>query len=269
MTPFICTTCGTQHAESAEPPASCAICQDERQYIGLHGQQWTTLEALAETHAIRLRPLDPGIVSVEVEPAFAIGQRALLVAHPEGNVLWDCVPLIDQQTVDAVEALGGLKAIAISHPHFYSCFAEWSRAFGDVPVYLQTADAAWVMRPDDRVTFWAGDTFPLADGIALVRAGGHFEGSSLLHWAAGAGGRGALLVGDTMKVGLDRQSVSVMRSYPNAIPVGAKTIRQVAAALELLEYDRVYGAWPGHVVASDARAVVRRSLERYLARISE
>ena len=45
MTHYICTTCGTQFAGTEEPPAGCPICQDERQYIGPNGQQWTTLAA--------------------------------------------------------------------------------------------------------------------------------------------------------------------------------------------------------------------------------
>ena len=128
-----------------------------------------------------------------MQPAFAIGQRALLVRAPAGNVLWDCVSLVDEAALEAIGDLGGLSAIAISHPHFYASLVEWSVAFGGVPVYLHQADAAHVRRPDPCVTFWAGDTYPLVDGLTLVRAGGHFEGSALLHWAGGADGRGVLL----------------------------------------------------------------------------
>jgi hypothetical protein len=46
MPNFICTTCGTQHAESDKPPVACTICQDERQYVKATGQNWTTLERL-------------------------------------------------------------------------------------------------------------------------------------------------------------------------------------------------------------------------------
>ena len=30
---YICTACGTQHAESTQPPTQCVICEEERQYI--------------------------------------------------------------------------------------------------------------------------------------------------------------------------------------------------------------------------------------------
>ena len=46
MPNYICKTCGTQFAESEQPPANCPICEDPRQYIGWNGQQWTTLDEL-------------------------------------------------------------------------------------------------------------------------------------------------------------------------------------------------------------------------------
>ena len=169
MPHFICTTCGTQFAESAEPPADCRICCDERQYVGLAGQHWTLLELMLDEHENHFEVVAPGITSVETRPTFAIGQRALLVQHPDGNVLWDCVSFVDQETVDSLAALGGVSAIAISHPHFYSSMVEWSQAFGDVPIYCHDGDAAWVSRPDPRVTFWGGETHPIVNGLTLVR----------------------------------------------------------------------------------------------------
>jgi len=266
---FICTTCGTQFAESAQPPASCRICSDERQYVGLGGQHWTLLELMLEEHENRLELVAPGLTSVETRPTFAIGQRALLVQHPAGNVLWDCVSFVDQETVDSLAALGGVSAIAISHPHFYSSMVEWSQAFGDAPIYLHNSDAPWVSRPDPRVTFWAGETYPMADGLSLVRCGGHFDGSSVLHVAGSAERRGALLTGDTVKVGWDRLSVSVMRSYPNLIPVGPTALAHVERVLAPLDYDDIHGAWTGHSIRGDAKAIVARSLARYRQVIAE
>jgi hypothetical protein len=267
MPAFICVTCGIQHADSAQPPAGCRICLDERQYVGARGQHWTTIEALAESYELHVDPLEAGLSAIEMRPSFAIGQRALLVAHPAGNVLWDCLSLVDQPTVDCIADLGGLTAIAISHPHYYGVMVEWSQAFGGVPIYIHDADARWVCRPDPAVTFWAGETHPIADGLTLIRCGGHFEGGTILHWAPGAGGRGALLVGDIVKVGMDRASVSVMRSYPNLIPVGPSAIRKVRDALAPLSYDRMYGAWTGHQIETDAKTAVERSLRRYLQAI--
>jgi glyoxylase-like metal-dependent hydrolase (beta-lactamase superfamily II) len=44
----------------------------------------------------------------------------------------------------------------------------------------------------------AGDLLSLAGGITVLRLGGHFPGSAVLHWPDGAGGRGALFTGDTI-----------------------------------------------------------------------
>jgi glyoxylase-like metal-dependent hydrolase (beta-lactamase superfamily II) len=256
---FICVTCGSQFGETAEPPERCPVCEDERQYVGWDGQQWTTLDELRRDHRPEIREEEPGLVGIACEPAFAIGQRALLVRAPGGNVLWDCIALLDDEIGERVESLGGLSAIAISHPHYYSSMVEWSRAF-DAPVVLHAADREWVMRPDAAIDFWDGETRELGPGLTLVRCGGHFPGGTVLHWAD----RRLLLSGDIVQVVQDRRWVSFMYSYPNLIPLSASEIRRIVSTLEPYEFDRVYGAWWGRVVAEDGRAAVRRSAERYL-----
>ena len=263
MPAFICTTCGTQHAESREPPERCRICEDERQYVGWEGQRWTALPELAANYRAVFRDEEAGLTGIGTEPSFAIGQRALLVQSPAGNVLWDCISLIDEEIVRRVDELGGIASIAVSHPHYYSSIVEWSRAF-DAPVFLHAADREWVMRPDDRIVHWEGETHPLAAGLTLVRCGGHFRGGTVLHWAEGAGGRGALLSGDVIQVVSDRRFVSFMYSYPNLIPLPAAAIRRIVAAVDPFAFERIYGAWFDRVVAEDARAAVHRSAERYL-----
>ncbi len=79
MPSYICTTCGTQYAESSEPPQKCPICLDERQYVGFGGQQWTTLEELRRGHWTTIRAKEPNLTGIGVTPKFAISQRALLV----------------------------------------------------------------------------------------------------------------------------------------------------------------------------------------------
>jgi glyoxylase-like metal-dependent hydrolase (beta-lactamase superfamily II) len=65
------------------------------------------------------------LIAIRTEPQLAIGQSAYLVRTPEGNVLWDCITYLDDETIEAIKGLGGLKAIAISHPHFYSTNIEY------------------------------------------------------------------------------------------------------------------------------------------------
>src|SRR5262245_46956407 len=99
MPAFICTACGTQYPSSQIPPAHCPLCEEERQFVPLGGQSWTTLERLAVTHLNGFRQHEPGLIGIGTQPKFAIGQRALLVCTPDGNVLWDCISLIDDATV--------------------------------------------------------------------------------------------------------------------------------------------------------------------------
>ena len=269
MPNFICTTCGTQYADSDQPPAACTICQDERQYVKATGQQWTTLDKLRLTNRNSLKFKEPGLIGVGIEPHFAIGQRALFLRTPKANVLWDCLPLLDPAVVEAIKALGGISAIAVSHPHYYSSMAEWSRAFGGVPIYLHAADRQWIMRPDKAIVFWEGDTRTLAGGLTLVRCGGHFEGGTVLHLEGGAKGRGALLSGDIIQVVPDRKHVSFMWSYPNDVPLPASAIERIVKAVEPFEYDRVYGAFWDMVIGRDGKTVVKRSAERYLRAIGK
>jgi hypothetical protein len=268
MPNYMCATCGTQFAESAAPPPRCPICEDERQYVGYAGQRWTTLAELQEGYHNMIRTVEPNLTGIGTQPSFAIGQRALLVQTPPGNLLWDCISLIDEPTVAAVRALGGVRAIAISHPHYYSSLVEWSRAF-DAPIYLHAADRAHVMRPDGAIRFWEGETLELWEGLELIRCGGHFAGGTVAHWAAGAEGRGALLSGDIIQVVQDRRYVSFMYSYPNLIPLPAREVRRIVAAVAPYPFERIYGAWWDRVVAQDAKAAVERSAQRYIAAIED
>jgi len=267
MPNFICTTCGSQYAKSDQPPTACTICQDERQYVKATGQQWTTLDKLRLTNRNSLKFEEPGLIGVGIDPPFAIGQRALFLRTPKANVLWDCISLLDEAIVEAFKAMGGISAIAISHPHYYSSMVEWSQAFGDVPIYLHADDRQWVMRPDKTIIFWEEQTRTLAEGLTLIRCGGHFDGGTVLHWAGGAGGRGALLSGDIIQVVSDRKHVSFMESYPNYIPLPASAIERIIKSVEPFEYDRVYGAFWDMVIERGGKAVVQRSAQRYLRAI--
>ena len=268
MPHYICTTCGTQFAESDAPPSECVICNDERQYLKTTGQLWTTLDRINLTNRISIRYKEQGLMGIGLDPHFAIGQRALFLRTPDGNVLWDCIPAFDHATIEMVNALGGLQAIAISHPHFYASMVEWSHAFGDIPIYLHAADKQWIMRPDKRIVSWEGETLRLFDGVTLIRCGGHFAGGAVLHWDDGAQGKGILLSGDIIQVVADRKHVSFMYSYPNSIPLPVRTIQQIVNAVAPFPYERIYGGFWDMVIDRDATTFVQRSADRYIKAIS-
>ena len=267
MPHFICTTCGTQYGESAAAPETCPVCEDARQFTPVTGQGWTTLERMRLTHVNAFRRYEPGLFGIGTFPHFAIGQRALLLRTPGGNVLWDCISLLDDATVEIVQAFGGLAAIAVSHPHFYTTMAEWAHAFA-APVYVHAADRRWVMRPDAAIRFWEGETKELLPGVTLIRAGGHFPGATVLHWKDGAAGRGVLLSADIAQVARDRKSVSFLWSYPNMIPLPQSVVERIAGRIARFPFDAVYGIFWDLVIPKDGSAIVARSAERYIRAIT-
>ena len=266
MENLICMQCGTQFAETTGPPQACPICEDERQFVRQAGQACTTLKRLVADHHNHFEDEAPHLLGIGTEPEFAIGQRALLLQSRGGNLLWDCVSLLDDETVAEVSARGSIRAIAISHPHFYSSMIEWGDRF-DAQIFLHAKDRQWVMRQSPRIQFWEGTTFPLWDELTLINCGGHFEGGTVLHWLKGANGKGALLTGDIITVVPDRRYVSFMRSYPNLIPLGPVAIRRIVERVEPFSFEQIYGGWWQANVLADAKAAVARSAERYLRAI--
>lgn len=267
MNTCICETCGTQFAASDLPPDVCPICADERQYVGWNGQRWTTHEALATKHSLRIGT-DSGLLAIDMAEGFGIPQRMLLLPTAAGNLLWECVSLVTAEAVKRLRESGGVDRIIISHPHFYSSMVAWSEALGNVPILLHAADKAWVQRPSRAIEFWRGDTLSLGGGITLVRTGGHFPGSTALHWDVGANSRGALFVGDSPQVGTNRRGVSFMYSYPNYVPMNLSDVRAMRERLSAFDYEDVYGYSWGRNIIGGGSAAVNASFDRYLAAFS-
>ena|SRR5712691_2759781 len=140
MEKWICKTCGTQFPASEKRPEGCPICLDERQYVGYNGQEWTTLAQMREDgFRNEFREHELHLIGIGTTPTFAIGERALLVQSAQGNVLWDCMSLLDDETAAGIERLGGLTGIAISHPHYYS--TTLAMVFGSMPCSWPTFTA--------------------------------------------------------------------------------------------------------------------------------
>lgn len=261
MTFWICRTCGVEHSSR---PDVCAICADERQWVPASGQAWATLEELAdEGYVASLSQLEPDLYAITSTPGAGIGQQSKLVRTPAGSVLWDPIGFLDDSVVNAIRTLGPVVAIVASHPHMYGVQVEWSRRLGDPQVLVAESDVHWLGRPDPVVGTWSGER-ELLPGLTLSQPGGHFPGSAVLHWAAGADGRGVLLSGDTVFANPDRKSVAFMRSFPNHLPLSAAVVERVTTHLERFAFDRLYGNF-ANVIDHDARAVLRASADRHIA----
>lgn len=261
---WICATCAVEHAER---PAVCAICADERQWTPADGQRWTTLGKLAAAgHETEVTTLEPHLLGIETRPRVGIGQQSKVICTPEGLLLWDPIGFVDKRAVARLREHGEVVAIAASHPHMFGVQVAWSRALGGPPVLVAEADLGWVQRPDPVVRPWAGE-MEVLPGVTLSQPGGHFPGSAVVHWQDGAEGRGVVLSGDTVFANPDLRSVAFMRSYPNHLPLSVGVTERVASHLERLTFDRLYGNFT-NVIATDARAVVRRSADRHIGWIT-
>ncbi|MEQ1754953.1 MAG: MBL fold metallo-hydrolase [Micropepsaceae bacterium] len=258
----ICLACGTEFKSARN---DCPVCTDDRQYVGIGGQKWTTHEELIQKFRIRIED-DAGLMGIGTEPGFAINQRALLLPTSAGNILWECTSLVTKEAVAALRQRGGVDMIVISHPHFYAAMARWSMALGGVPVLLHQADSEWVHYPPGNLHHWSGDTLRLSDDVTLIRTGGHFDGSTVLHWAGGPRPGGALFPGDAPQVAMDRTHVAFMYSYPNAIPMASADVADIQSRMAGLFFADIYGFTWGRNILGDGSEAVSRSAVRHLQR---
>ncbi|MCO5219412.1 MAG: hypothetical protein M9909_11360 [Thermomicrobiales bacterium] len=259
----ICATCGVEHSHPL--PDVCAIRADERQYLPADGvQRWTTLDELRDGRAIHFGEIEPRLFAISVTPSVGIGHRPLLVQTDQGNLLWDSPGYIDDDAIQQIRELGGIRWIAGSHPHMFGVQLEWAAAF-DALVLVSERDAGWIARQGEAIQLW-DDTLELAPGLTLYRLGGHFAGSAVAHWN-GADGKGVMLSSDTFASNADKRTVTFLRSYPNRIPLSASTVQRIIAGIAELEFDRLYANFPPSIT-SDARAKVLHSAERHIGWVS-
>ena len=155
-----------------------------------------------------------------------------------------------------------MKAIVISHPHYYSTHVQWARTF-NCPVYLSAEDKEWITMEDERQVFLTERQHELVvdrqnTGIMVLKLGGHFPGSSVLLFD------GRLMIADTFgttPAGLGSwktdafgnartrpkgmNSYDFMWSYPNMIPLPPKEITSMWDILKNYDFRSTHGAFSG------------------------
>ncbi|NUP73881.1 MAG: MBL fold metallo-hydrolase [Sinomonas sp.] len=257
-----CATCGVEYGTERDAlPEVCPICADERQYVPATGQVWITQAEWASRAEIRVSELGPDQWGVTAQNV-GIGQTMQLARTPDGVLLWDPTGFVDRETAEFIRSLGPVLAIVASHPHMYGAQVAWSRALGDPPVLVNSADEAWVQRHDPVLRPWSG-TLALAERLELHTLGGHFPGSAIALWSAGADGDGVVLAGDTIMVNSDRQTVSFLRSYPNRIPLSVAVVERIARAMSHLSYRELWSNF-GIAITDEAGLKVQRSARRQI-----
>ncbi|KAI0905504.1 beta-lactamase-like protein [Ustulina deusta] len=275
---LVCNTCGTQFpTDDKHKVTTCLICDDPRQYVPPSGQSFVSLDALRSSGRSNVfTPIaaDPErLIAINTQPKVAIGQRAILVRTPEGNVLWDCVTLLDGETIAKVKGLGGLKAIVISHPHYYSTHLEWARAF-DCPVYLAAEDREWLTQQDASRQIFIAEAETRVFGTKVLKLGGHFPGSMVMLFdgrlliadtffatPSGLGNWDADAVGAARGRPLGMSSFAFMWSYPNMIPLAPDALQHMWAILKKYEFGSTHGAFPGMDIVKTPAEMKQRVLE--------
>ncbi|MEN7547609.1 MBL fold metallo-hydrolase [Rapidithrix thailandica] len=257
----ICKTCGTRYATGKFDEKYCLVCLDDRQYLKSYGQQWLSYSGLLENHTVKIKQLREDIFELKVFPSFAIGQKAHLILTPKGNILWDCIPFLDEATLAFIQSQGGINAIAISHPHYYSLMQEWANAF-ECPVHLHQADRKWVMDKEKHVHYFSEEKLPLLPGLEVIHTGGHFPGSAVLHYQP-QNHKPSLFIGDTLYLSLDKKHLSAMYSYPNVIPLAPDELFRVFKVINTLTFDSMFGAFSWQNVYEGAKDIFTQSFERY------
>ncbi|KAI9840554.1 MAG: hypothetical protein M1837_001534 [Sclerophora amabilis] len=287
---------------------------DPRQFIPPSGQEFTTLAEMSSGGKYENRweqDVDnQRMWSIWTEPKFAIGQRAILIQTEQGNVLWDLITYLDTATVEfrsltpspgwrrhsKINSLGGLSAIVISHPHYYTTYVEWATTF-KCPVYMSEEDKGWICRspPDNDGggsttgsrdeeegeqlrqlplrRFIRAAREEIVPGVLAIKTGGHFDGSLVLLWEEEEPGRpGRLLIADTMLIvpsgryHINRppgtSSFAFMWSIPNMIPLPPREILNIWRAIKPLRFTATHGAFLGmDIRAEDVKGRVLESMK--------
>ncbi|KIX04137.1 uncharacterized protein Z518_07691 [Rhinocladiella mackenziei CBS 650.93] len=256
---LLCMGCGAQYDVSEQTGKDeCRICDDPRQFIPEEGYSFTTLAKLKRSgkykNVFEQCKYNENVLEIWTEPKFGIGQRACLIQTPHGNVLWDLIAFLDQESVDKITKLGGLKFIIISHPHFYTTWADWSATF-KCPVYMTEVDSVWANRKDSSsatLKLLKDPYTELLPGLTAAICGGHFPGSMVLHSAVPNTPIPTLFVADTIFAvasshnpdpGKRKDTISYqfLWSIPNFIPLPPDTVMQIWKALKPFDFKATYG----------------------------
>lgn len=272
----ICVTCGVQYSTDSEwvKRKECKICLDERQYVGIKGQEWTTLSKLQKSHKnIFEKSRDDNLTFFKTDPKFAIGQRAIIVPLSDGYVIWDCITLIDEETISHLKSFGKCHGIVISHPHYYDCSVEFAKAL-NTKVLVSRLDKEWIMRPDE-----IEKTIELIDDLEIQNAkvlivGGHFDGSAVLYIPSHGG---TLLTGDSIKIAVGGKNITALYSYPQMLPLGVKAFANIFNKISTLQYRTLHDGWdtisdtktPNNPLGKTAKQIVDYSARRYIECLGE
>ena len=259
LSPYACSNCGHWQFHFAVPP-NCPICSDVRNDLPEDGWDFRTPQDLAGL-AHHQHEVMQGLWEFSTTPRFGLDSHGWLLIEPDGNVAFEAAPIYDEVALARIEALGGVRVLAASHPHGYGALWQLQRRF-DPELLIQKLDLQWTKA--FRVTRPWDERHEIKPGLVLHHTGGHYDGHAVLHDAR----RGAVFVGDALKLdfGADGRlaALSCHKAYHKQIPLSPNEARRYRAVFETLDFDTVFT--PFDFARDVPKAAVLALLDRMIQR---
>jgi len=259
LSPFACSNCGHWQFYFATPP-NCPICSDVRNDLPEDGWDFRTPADLAPMLSHHSREVIPGIREFWSTPRFGLDSHGWLLIEPEGNVAFEAAPFYDQDSLDTIAELGGIRVLAASHPHGYGALWQLQERFSP-DLLIQKEDLQWTKA--FRVTQPWDEQHEIRPGLTLHHTGGHYEGHSILHDAT----RGAVFVGDALKLDFDAAgrlaALSSHKAYHKQIPLSPNEASRYRHVFEAIDFDTVFT--PFDYATDVPKAAVLELLDRIVA----
>jgi glyoxylase-like metal-dependent hydrolase (beta-lactamase superfamily II) len=192
---YFCVVCG--HVEwvpldqELPPDYCCTVCGEPRSVM------LALDDPRLARHSVVLDEAAAGILVAKKKPPFRADwtHYAYVLQHPDGVILYDAPPIVTEEAVDAILALGKPRLVIVSHRDFVGLAGDWARAL-DVPAWMGAGDepeAGNRFEPDRRID----RAEKLADDLEVVPAPGHTPGSLAVYWSGAPDGP-ALFAGDAV-----------------------------------------------------------------------
>lgn len=236
LSPYSCTNCGHWQRYFGPPP-DCPICTDVRNDLPDDGWTFLTPAEVLPKLQHHWREVMPGLWEFWSTPRYGLDGHGWLLLHPDGNVAFEAAPLYSPAALAQIEALGGIRWLAASHPHGYGALYQLQDHFGP-DLLIHKLDLQWTKA--FRVTVPYDEPLQIHPGLTLHHLGGHYEGQALLHDAS----RRAVFCGDAIKIDFATDgtpaAISCHKAFHKQIPLTRRELLHYRATFAALDFTTAF-----------------------------
>jgi glyoxylase-like metal-dependent hydrolase (beta-lactamase superfamily II) len=240
--PLICTYCGNRTFIGEGETPECLICANRYVPEPKARVRFKRPDALLPDHHTEIVQLEEDIWRFYVRPNLGIRHYAFFIQRPGGNVLMDMQPILTNDLAAWIGAKGGLKAIVLSHPHYYGAMDDFSTRF-HAPVWIHATDRDWAVGYPNVECLDAED-HSFDETLGMIHIPGQFEGGLCLLYARH---RGILFTGDTLMVSPTTGELSAWKSTPRQVPYTRDEFHVIREGILALEFDQLYASVRGEI----------------------